>query len=212
MTGNTIFPLFPLDLVVFPGERRPLHIFEDRYKAMIAHCRASEAPGGVGHFGISLIQDAEVCRVGCSVEITEIVREYPDGRLDLLTLGRQRFRTLEIFRDQPYLRAAVEFFADDHEPVDKALARGAAALHQQLLELVGEAGADQEDRPDLPRSFHLAPNAGLELRQKQRLLEMTSENRRLEELVEHLDRFIPALRQRREREKVTKSNGRFREL
>ena len=207
MKENPVIPLFPLSLVVFPGERRPLHIFEERYKTMIAHCRASEAREEDHAFGISLMQDGNLCSVGCSVEIAEITHEYPDGRLDILTMGKQRFKIQEVYQDQSYLRAAVEFFEDRDESVDALLVQDATERLRRLLELVGEQVEVEERGSDLPYSFVLAQRAELDLKLKQSLLEMTGENQRLQRLIEYFDRLIPALRQYRERVEQAQSNG-----
>jgi Lon protease-like protein len=109
-------PLFPLNVVVFPGMPLPLHIFEPRYQTMVRHCLE-----GDHHFGVCLIRSGE--EVGETAEphaigtLCEIVAASPleEGRVALLTLGRQRFRVHELFRDQPYLEARIETL--EEEPV-----------------------------------------------------------------------------------------------
>ena len=203
MSSHPIIPLFPLNIVVFPGERQPLHIFEQRYKEMIAHCRQGEAEGEVRPFGISLIAGPNLSAVGCSVEITEVLREYADGRLDILTEGRRRYRTVEVYQDQIYYRAAVEFFDDEEEEVDDALLAAARQRYHQVFET--HLGHELPTMRMARSSFEMAQLEGLSLEQKQALLEAVSENRRLQLLCEYLDGYLEMLRQRREKEKEEKS-------
>ena len=138
-----VIPLFPLPLVVLPGEIVPLHVFEERYKAMIADCRAGSGPARP--FGIALARGKEVHAAGCTVSIVEVMREYEDGRLDIVTVGQTRFRVRELFRDRPYHTAEVEYFGDRDEPVDAALRRRA------IDALTGSAGRPRCRAPG-PRS------------------------------------------------------------
>jgi ATP-dependent Lon protease len=193
-----LIPLFPLEVVILPGQVLSLHIFEERYKAMIADCRAGELP-----FGICLAQGGEVRAVGCAVAIQEILREYPDGRLDLVAVGQRRYRVLETYEDRPYLSGLVEYFADDDELVDAALAARAEERFLQLLALLGaETGL-----PQPWTSFHLAQRLDFNLEERQGLLESTSENARLRQLVARLDRLLPALQRRRELRRRSLGNG-----
>jgi Lon protease-like protein len=205
MPDPPIIPLSPLSLVVFPGEKQPLHIFEERYKAMIADCQASADSS----FGISLLQDGALSNVGCNVELMQILHEHPDGRLDILTRGRQRYRALEAYQDRPYLRAAVEFFDDCEELVHPGLFEEAVERWQQLLALLGER-REAGERAEMPAdSFGLAQRVGLDLSVKQKLLEMASENQRLKELIEYFDQV---LQYHQESVKRTRSNGHPKEL
>ena len=106
----TELPLFPLNLVLFPGMRLPLHIFEERYKAMIGDCIEREAP-----FGVVLIKDgaevggpAEPFRVGTTARITQ-VQHLEEGRMNLLALGEKRFDLVEVVREIPHLVGLVAF-------------------------------------------------------------------------------------------------------
>jgi len=205
MPDPPIIPLFPLTLVVLPGERRPLHIFEERYKAMIAHCQESEDSS----FGISLIQDGELANAGCSVELMQILHKYPDGRLDIITRGRRRYRVLKVYQDQPYLRAEVGFFDDREASVRPGLFEEAVERWQQVLSLQGERREDGGHEGPPSNSFELAQRVGLDLPVKQKLLEMTSEDQRLEELVKYFDQIVQYYQKNLKR---TRSNGHPKEL
>lgn len=205
MAAHPVIPLFPLNVVAFPGERRPLHIFEERYKAMIAYCRQGEAEGEPRPFGISLVEGNNLSAVGCSVELTEVLREYPDGRLDIITVGSYRYRTVEVYQDQIYLRAAVEYFDDGEEEVDGELLGAAQRRYQEIFEIY--LGHDLPEDPPMHSSFEMAQLEGLSLGQKQELLETIGEKRRLQLLCDYFDRYLDMLHKRREEKKLIRSNG-----
>jgi Lon protease-like protein len=173
-----VIPVFPLGVVVLPGEALPLHIFEERYKTMLADCRSGGPGGRMLPFGVSLAHEENLFEVGCTVSLERIVKEYDDGRLDILTVGRRRYRVVRINEDRPYLQSAVEFFDDEPEEPDVALRERAYALAARLTEmLTGEPAVSFSTGPE--SSFQLAAVAGFDLKARQELLEMRSENARL---------------------------------
>ena len=97
-----LLPLFPLEVVLLPGTPLPLHIFEPRYKEMIGECRAGNQP-----FGVVRAQDEGIAEIGCTAEVVNVTKEYPDGRLDLIAVGRQRFEVLELNQERSFVRAEV---------------------------------------------------------------------------------------------------------
>ena len=111
-----LIPLFPLSIVVFPGQHVPLHIFEDRYKEMIADC---EAPpdGESSPFGISLAtnEGRKMESIGCTVVVEGIGPKYPDGSFAIVGQGRRRYLTRETYGDRAYATARVEYFDDVEE-------------------------------------------------------------------------------------------------
>jgi len=212
MADKNIIPLFPLPLVVCPSEPLPLHIFEERYKAMIAYCRSGMEYGQGKPFGVSLAYNNKLYAVGCTVDLEEIVNEYADGRLDIITTGVMRYRMIEIYKDKPYMQASVEFFDDDDGVIDPSLRQRAITLHLKLLELInGETTVEDYDSEERA-SFRIAHNAGFDVLQKQKLLEMTSENARLEFIVEHFERVIPEIERAEEIKRRVRSNGHFKNL
>ena len=96
---DALIPLFPLDVVLFPGTPLPLHIFEPRYKEMIGECLAQQRA-----FGVVRAIEQGLAEVGCTAEIVTVVKEYPDGRLDLVTEGRKRFELLRINQERSFLQ------------------------------------------------------------------------------------------------------------
>jgi len=94
---TSLLSLFPLDFVLLPGCPLPLHIFEPRYKEMIAECRAQDSS-----FGIVRIVEKGFADIGCTAEIVSIVKEYPDGRLDIISEGRKRFEVLRVNQERSF--------------------------------------------------------------------------------------------------------------
>src|ERR1035441_3264454 len=108
-----LLPLFPLQVVVFPRTALPLDIFDERFTQMIEELR-----GGQSEFGVVLAGEKGIVNTGCTATVEKILKKYPDGRMDLLTLGRRRFEIIMLNDEKPYLRGAVEFFDDEEsEPI-----------------------------------------------------------------------------------------------
>ncbi|MBI5473942.1 MAG: LON peptidase substrate-binding domain-containing protein [Ignavibacteriae bacterium] len=203
--SEIVLPLFPLQVVMFPTAVLPLHIFEERYRQLISDCE-----NGDKEFGISLAQDENVAKVGCSVVVTNIVHRYEDGKLDILVRGQRRYQ-LENFVESSrlYTEGRVRFLSDEDEPVDAALAEETVRLHNELIQLAyRDKQFEVEYNSSNPiLSFRIAQKAGLDLAQRQALLEEDSENKRLTALREYLAEIIPKLQQLSEVERVIKSDG-----
>src|ERR671927_314491 len=135
------FPLFPLQLVALPSELIPLHIFEERYKTMIARCLEEES-----EFGIVWMADDGLRPIGCACEIAEVLERMPDGRLNLIARGTRPFRIEARQEELAYPAGTVEFLADRDEPADDE------AAEEALLDLPSESGR----RRLVPRLFRAA--------------------------------------------------------
>ena len=98
-------PLFPLQVVLLPGQRLPLHIFEERYKIMIGECIEDDAP-----FGIVLVGKGGIHKIGCAARITQVLEKFPDGRMNILTQGGQRFEVFRVYDSRPYFEGEVGDF------------------------------------------------------------------------------------------------------
>ena len=96
-------PLFPLNVVLLPGADMPLHIFEPRYRQMVRDCLDAKAP-----FGMLLALPNGIAGTGCTAEILEVTNRYEDGRCDILTVGREPFRVIELFTEEPDGIAGIE--------------------------------------------------------------------------------------------------------
>jgi Lon protease-like protein len=164
--------------------------------------------GRVLPIGIALGQDSEVkVETGCTVVLDKVLNEYEDGRLDIITLGARRYRILQIAKGKPYLEARVEFIDDEEEPVDLVLLEKALEGFRHLLALVREESGMEVEVGVPETAFQIAQSAVLDLEAKQRLLEMTAENLRLQALCEHFDELVPVLEQRRDMRRRVRSNG-----
>lgn len=200
-------PLFPLGLVLYPNERLPLHIFEERYKELTHYCLDEEAP-----FGIVLFDDGQMAEVGSTARIQDVVNRYEDGRMDIVVVGQDRFRLHQLYDEESYITADVEILEEPDEELDFQLRERVITQHMKLLELAGRTV-----RPGLYQdvdrlSFVLAQNAGLDSAQKQEVLELDSENERIEYLIEHFKALIPRVEQRDDVHRRIRSNGHFKDF
>ena len=198
---DSLLPLFPLDVVLFPGLPLPLHIFEPRYKEMIGNCLAQSKA-----FGVVRSVEQGLAEVGCTAEIVTVVNRYTDGRLDIVAQGRERFQILNVNQEVAFLRAEVLVFEDEPgTPTGEDAAR-AVALHSEIL---GLAGASQDLTGNNPStlSFYLAGSLPLDLDFKQELLALRSESTRISSLVRYFETILPNLRRAKHAREKAGGNG-----
>ncbi|MBI2682568.1 MAG: LON peptidase substrate-binding domain-containing protein [Acidobacteriales bacterium] len=189
-------PLFPLDLVLFPEMPLPLHIFEPRSKEMISECLRDRKPFGVVRVRpVESRADADQIEdVGCTAEIMDVLHTYPDGRMDVLTLGRQRFAVVSTSEERAFLQGEVESLDDEKEPeAPTDLRKSALELHTEVL-LLTAAEVTRPDPESNLLSFQLIAPLPVDLEFKQRFLAMRSERERLETLLEYYTRVLPKLK------------------
>src|ERR1022692_1638052 len=201
-----LLPLFPLQVVLFPGAELPLHIFEDRYKEMIG-----EAVRDRTEFGVVMASEKGMVNTGCTATVERVLKQYPDGRMDILTLGRRRFEILLLNSERAFLRGSVEFFDDEiGEPVSPENRKLALDGYKQLQSLLEEpvAAADAaENLGDDPRlSFRLAQPVP-ELGFRQRLLSTRSEAERIRHLVEFFPEYLQRQRRLHHVKTIAPRNG-----
>jgi len=207
MTETVRIPLFPLGVVLLPDMLMPLHIFEDRYKQMIGACLADDRP-----FGIVLFDGQAVRAAGCMARITEVLKRYDDGRLDIMTRGGERFVIRELIEERAYMEARVIFFDDAEETPDDDLADVTASALDLLKEMVDlDLGFDPlklGGRIDpVPLSFAIAALEGFTLNERQGILEMISPSERLRKCVQALTRIAARNRLTREIAQLIGGNG-----
>src|SRR3954463_6494983 len=135
------FPLFPLGMVALPSELVPLHIFEERYKTMIARCLEDGS-----EFGIVWLSDDGLREVGCACEIAEVLERMPDGRLNLVARGTRAFRIEARREDPPPPAGTVEFLEDRVEDADDD---AAAEAHAAFADLVSQATDEEPDTDEI---------------------------------------------------------------
>ena len=205
MTGSERFVgLFPLSLVLLPGELLPLHIFEERYKRLVGESRQSGEP-----FGIVLRHEDSVAECGCTAEVTNVLEEFDDGRLNIMVQGRERFRLHELVDpgdEDDYLRARVTFYEDDEPGAAARTLRKAESLYRRLLELA-EVEVAEGAGEGAPASFRIAGTVDFGLMVKQQLLESRSEAERIDQLVGLMTSLVPRLEVRKSREEAIRGNG-----
>jgi Lon protease-like protein len=197
-----LLALFPLDVVLLPGTPLPLHIFEPRYKEMIAECRAEHAP-----FGVVRALEQGLAEVGCTADIVSVTKEYPDGRLDLVAEGRKRFEILELNQERSFLRAEVLVIPDEPATPSQQERNRAVQLHLEILSLAG-AVQDLSAADQNALSFYLAGTLPLDLDFKQKLLAMRSEEQRIQEVATYLESILPTLRRASHARRKAGGNGR----
>ena len=194
--------LFPLELVLLPNERVPLHIFEDRYKDLIGECLAHATD-----FGLILEDDDGLREIGTRTAVIELIDTFDDGRMNVLVEGRSRFRVIELTEGRSFRTAEVEAIEDEGElPSDADVERTIAVFRR----LVAVAEADEIDEPAAGSpvlSFELAARVDFGPELKQELLELRSEGRRLRRLAELLDQAAQALTREREVRQRAAGNG-----
>ena len=196
-------PLFPLGLVLYPGEQLPLHIFEERYKDLTHYCLEHDVA-----FGIVLVDDGSLARVGTTARIDHIVNRYDDGRMDIAVEGEERFEVRSVYERKSYYTADVALL-DDDPTLDPSLKERAITQHMKLLELAGRTVRPDVYDGDGRLSFMLAQNAGLDAEKKQEVLARDSENERVEYLIRHFEALIPRVEQEDDVRRRIQSNGHF---
>lgn len=202
--ASDALPLFPLGLVLYPGEAVPLHIFEERYRDLVRYCLETEDP-----FGIVWMEEDEIARVGCTARIERVLQRYEDGRLDIVAVGEERFRIEEVKQERLYLTAQVASYEAPEGAVDPTERERVITLHMKLLELAGETIRPHVYEGPKRISYVVAQNAGLDLARKQEVLELPTEEERLSYLGAYLEQIIPEVREARERQRKVQSNGHF---
>ncbi|MGH9719130.1 MAG: LON peptidase substrate-binding domain-containing protein [Bryobacteraceae bacterium] len=198
-----MLPLFPLPVVVFPRTRLPLHIFEERYKEMVG-----EAIRDHSEFGIVLARDNEMLSTGCSVIVERVLKEYPDGRMDIVTAGVRRFTIDSLDDDKSYLRGEVSFFDDDEDPAPAPddLRRKALEEYRHWLDLEEPGPFSDAVLTDPQLSFQLAQGLP-DVDFLQKLLRDRSENSRLKHIAQFLTEFVPKRRFTAKVKEVAPLNG-----
>lgn len=180
-----LLPLFPLQLVLFPKTTLPLHVFEERYKEMIG-----EAIAEGREFGVVQAGERGIVNTGCTATVQSVLKTYPDGRMDILAVGRRRFEIFGLNDEKPYLRGTVDFFDDeDFDPVPPETQKKALDVFEDLRELKsGEI--EPPDAKDPQLSFQLAqPVPDLDFRQL--LLATRSEAERMKQVADFLSSYVP---------------------
>ncbi len=184
-----LLPLFPLDLVLFPGTPLPLHIFEPRYREMIAECLDRKLS-----FGVVRSKEEGVAEIGCTAEIITVTNKYPDGSMDIVTEGRERFEVMQVNQERSFLQAEVLYLRDDPEKATAEEIAHAVELQNEILKLAGADSSAPSEIQHSQLSFTLVGPLPLDLDFKQTLLAMKSEAERMQAVISYLEAILPNLR------------------
>lgn len=198
-----LLPLFPLQVVLFPGGELPLHIFEERYREMIGEVLRDRV-----EFGVVLASEKGIVSTGCTATIDRVLKQYPDGRMDILTRGRRRFEILLLNEERSFLRGSVDFFDDDEhaDPMAPDVQRRAIDGYNQLQALSASQPLDEAGLDDPRLSFRLAqpvPDLGF----RQTLLGLRRESDRLKQLAEFFPGYVVKQRRIQQVKDIAPRNG-----
>lgn len=205
---TNFIPVFPLSLVVYPGEKLNLHIFEPRYKQLINDCHQLKKP-----FGIPVVMNGKVAERGTLVEILEISTTYDDGKMDIKTKGISIFNILETIKELPeklYSGAIVHYqnnFNNGSQAMMKKIIQDARKLHS-FIEMQKDFGKPDEELI----SYDIAHHIGLSIENEYQILEYENELHRQEYIKRHLNKMLSVMKEVQELKKKIKLNGHFKEM
>jgi Lon protease-like protein len=206
---TNFIPVFPLGIVVYPGEALNLHIFEPRYKQLINECYAEAKP-----FGIPTVIDNKLNEMGTLVKITELVKVHDNGEMDIRTYGLRVFRVLELIKSVPdkLFSGAIVNYPDNIEgPGKKDLMQRVVNAIRELHRLLNIEKDFQKPDEDLA-SYDIAHHIGLSLEQEYELLGLLREEQRQEYIKRHLGKVLPVIAEMETLKEKVKLNGHFKNL
>lgn len=205
---TNFIPIFPLGIVVYPGEQLNLHIFEPRYKQLITECHQQKKS-----FGIPTVINDRLTEMGTLVEVLEISYLYEDGKMDIRTRGVKVFRILEVIKELPekLYSGAIVSYPDNVETGNRRIMQ---ALIQALKELHKLLKVEKEFKKseDELWTYDVAHHAGLSLVEEYELLELMNELQRQEYLKRHLAKVVPVMAEMEALKARIKLNGHFKNL
>jgi Lon protease-like protein len=205
---TNFIPIFPLDIVVYPGEELNLHIFEPRYKQLISECHASKKT-----FGIPVVIDKKMQELGSVVEIKELSKLHDNGEMDIKTKGLMIFRILEVIQEVPdkLYSGAIVNYPDNFE-------KGIDGLMQKIMKSIRDLHQLLKIKKDFKKEdaeitcYDVAHHIGLSPEEEYELLGLFDERQRQEYLKRHLAKVIPMLAGMEQLKEKIKGNGHFKNL
>ena len=205
---TNFIPIFPLGIVVFPGEELNLHIFEPRYKQLITESFKNKKP-----FGIPTVIDDNLQDMGTQVQVIEISKIYEDGKMDIKTAGLKVFRILEVIKDVPgklYSAAIVNY--------PENIQKGSRILMIKIIEMTRELHKLLKVEKDFKKadkdlwSYDVAHHAGLSVPEEYEILGLMHELQRQEYIKRHLAKVLSVMQEMEILKKKVKLNGHFKNL
>ena len=206
---TNFIPIFPLNIVVYPGEQLNLHIFEPQYRQLIKDCIDSKKS-----FGIPSVIKGKVSELGTLMDITEISKVYDDGKMDIKTQGIKVFKILELIKklpDKSYSGAIVNYpqnnMNEGKKMLMKKLLAGIRTIHKQLN--ISKVFPLPDDEL---KSYDVAHHAAMSIEEEYLLLEFMNELHRQEYLKRHINKLLPLLAEMKALRNKIKLNGHFKDL
>ena len=205
---TNFIPIFPLGIIVYPGEELNLHIFEPRYKQLINECTEQKKP-----FGIPAVIENKLQDHGTLVQITELSKSQENGEMDIKTKGMQVFRILELIKKVPekLYSGAIVNYPDNHEQGKPELMRKVMAGIRDLHVLL-KVSKDFKKPDEEISCYDIAHHIGLSFKQEYELLGLFDERQRQEYLKRHLAKVIPTVAVMEQLKEKIKLNGHFKDL
>ena len=201
-------PIFPLEIVVYPGEELNLHIFEPRYKQLILETRKNKKP-----FGIPSVIGGQVSEIGTLMELEEIKEVYENGEMDIRTRGIEVFRILELVKTLPdkLYGGAIVNYLEDFDNGNRILMNKVVAGIRELHSILKVDKVFKKSDEALC-SYDLAHHAGLSLMEEYDLLQLMQELQRQEYLRQHLLKVLPVVTEMETLKGRIQLNGHFKNL
>lgn len=205
---TNFIPIFPLGIVVYPGEQLNLHIFEPRYKQLITECFETKKP-----FGIPCVIENNLNETGTLVKVMEITTVYDDGKLDIKTEGLQVFSILELINELPekLYSGAIVNYPENIKNGNRALMPTVVAAIRELHKLLKISKDFKKPDSEL-WSYDIAHHAGLSLKEEYELLQLLHELQRQEYLKRHLKKVLPVIAEMETLKERVQMNGHFKNL
>lgn len=203
-------PLFPLNLVAFPGERLNLHIFEPRYKQLFRECEENQIT-----FGIPAFIDNKIMDIGTELKLEKIESTYDNGELDVRTRGIGVFRIEEYYSQAPnklYAGADIERLTYTNNTIDEALNKDIYGYLEELFGLLNIPDKKMPSDANSFTSFDIAHHLGMSVEQEYNLLRIESEERRQEYILNHLQKVVPVAKEMETLKERARLNGHFKKI
>ena len=205
---TNFIPIFPLGIVVYPGESLNLHIFEPRYKQLIEECFKNKKP-----FGIPSVIESRLQDYGTLINILEITKVYENGEMDIKTQGEKVFRILEVIKEIPdkLYSGAIVTYPDNYEQGNPEIMRRVMNSIRELHKLLN-VRKDFSKEDQSIKTYDVAHHIGLSLQEEYELLNLMDERQRQEYLKRHLTKVIPLIAEMEVLKEKIKLNGHFKNL
>lgn len=205
---TNFIPIFPLGIVVYPGEKLNLHIFEPGYKQLINECYTGKKP-----FGIPTVIENKMQDYGTLVQITELSQVHNNGEMDIKTQGEKIFRILEVIKEVPdkLYSGAIVNYPDNYEQVNPELMQKVMSTVHELHKLLKVNKDFRKEEGELT-CYDIAHHIGLSPEEEYELLGLLDERQRLEYIKRHLTKVIPLVAGMEQLKEKIKGNGHFKNL